>query len=169
MNNKQQGVFTMKSNFKTFAKALGAIAVAVVLTACATQTLEQQIAVKEPGSWDFITKNSRGVEYVRIYDSPEKVGWFKYEYGQKSPCNQGFQQVTKTTSAGLVQYSNVDTKSFACGEKIAYVFRVDQNDQPFEGWVQAIPATEKRTFIDLPSYGRWIEKNNIVPKFSLIK
>lgn len=64
---------------------------------------------------------SGGTNYIRIYDSPGKVGWFKYEYGQKHPCNQGFQKVIKTVAPGLVQYANdPDAKSYACGTKIRY-------------------------------------------------
>lgn len=82
INNKQKGIFIMKTNFKkSFTKALGVAAVVAVLAACASTTLEQQIAMKEPGSWDFAVQSTpTQTNYIRIYDSPGKLGFFKFEY-----------------------------------------------------------------------------------------
>jgi hypothetical protein len=151
--------------------ALGASLLGLVLlTACQQIPLEQQIAVKEPGSWDFRTDTAGGTEYIRIYDSPGKLGWFKYEYGQKSPCNQGFQKVIKTVAPGLVQYANdPDAKSFACNEKILYIFRTDANGQPYEGWVTGIKDREKKETPPLAYTVKYWESTGTKPKYFLIK
>jgi hypothetical protein len=158
----------MKPSHKLILAACLAVPFAATLTGCASTTLEQQIAVKEPGSWDFAVKNASGsTEYVRIYDNPDKVGWFKYEYGQKHPCNQGFQKVTKTVAPGLVEYSNADTKSFACGTKIRFVFRTDASGHPYEGWVNEIPGREKKDFLGLAQTVKWWDANNIKPTHTI--
>ncbi len=151
----------MKPSYKLILAAALAASLATTLSGCAGPTLEQQIAVKEPGSWDFkVDKKSGGTEYIRIYDSPEKLGWFKYEYGQKHPCNQGFQKVTKTVAPGLVQYSNAEFKGFACDEKIRYIFRTDENGHPYEGWVNGVRDREKRDFTELSQSVKFIDSKD---------
>jgi hypothetical protein len=169
-NNKPKGIY-MKTSYKLILAACLAASLAGTLTGCKQIPLEQEIAVKEPGSWDFAVKSSNhsGNAYVRIYDSPEKLGWFKYEYGQKSPCNQGFQKVTKTTAPGLVQYSNEHTKSFACGEKIRYIFRTDANGHPYEGWGSGIKDHEKKEFNELASTVRYWDAKGMKPNYFLVK
>ncbi len=138
---------------KTLPKLILALCIAAPLLAtlsgCAGPTLEQQIAVKEPGSWDFKVKNSAGSwEYIRIYDAPGKVGYFKFEYGQKNPCNQGFQKMIKTTAPGLVEYvRDPDTKSFACAGTLRYIFRTNAQGQPYEGWAGYFSDREKKKFM----------------------
>jgi hypothetical protein len=162
----------MKTVHKKSFAVSGLVAVAVaVLVGCATQTLEQQIAVKEPGSWDFkVDKKAGGTEYIRIYDSPGKLGWFKYEYGQKHPCNQGFQKVIKTTAPGLVRYAHdPDAKSFACSETLAYIFRTDAQGQPYEGWFVEIKGKEKREFAELTYNVKYWDDKGFKPNYFLVK
>jgi hypothetical protein len=140
-------------NMKLKFKILLITAMVVFIAACATQSLEQQIAVKEPGSWDF---KSVSEGYVRIFDDQGKIGWFKFEYGQKHPCNQGFQKAIKTVAPGLVSYeTDVGSKSFACDSKKRYVFRTDEQGNPYEGWVVVISDREKRNFADLSNTVKW--------------
>jgi hypothetical protein len=164
MNNKQQGVFTMKTLTKLFRPLAMAVVAAALLAACRSMPLEEQIAVKEPGSWDFKSVSSE--RYIRIYDNPEKVGSILYEYGQKHPCNQGFQKMLKTTSPGLVQYA-VDPalKSFACDEKQRYIFRTDANGIPYEGWISGVKDKEKKEFREMTSVVKYWELNNIKPMY----
>jgi hypothetical protein len=171
MNNKQQGVFNMKTNFKKLIAATGLVAVATaILVGCASTTLEQQIAVKEAGSWDFAVKSaSGGTNYIRIYDSPGKVGWFKYEYGQKHPCNQGFQKAIKTTAHGLVEFSNAETKSFACNLRIRYIFRTDASGHPYEGWVTELKDGDKRPQPELAKLTKFWDDKNMKPNYFLVK
>ena len=161
----------MKTNFKTIAKALGAVAVVAMLAACASTTLEQQIAVKEIGSWDFkINLKAGGTEYIRIYDALGKVGWFKYEYGQKHPCNQGFQKVIKTVAPGLVRYAiDPDVKSLACDEKLAYIFRTDALGVPYEGWFITIKDREKRELPELANLVKYWDSKDMKPNYFLVK
>lgn len=166
------GKFTMKTNSKKMMSRIGYVVIATaLLMACASTTLEQQIAVKEPGSWDFKYVGTDRVDtYIRIYDSPGKVGWFKYEYGQKHPCNQGFQKVIKTTTPGLVAYEHDhDAKSFACDMKIRYLFRTDTNGHPYEGWVDSRKRHEKTPFVDLTKAVNYMDKTNQKPSFTLVK
>jgi hypothetical protein len=158
---------SMKTSHKLILAACLAASLAAALSGCASTTLEQQIAVKEPGSWDFKWVGNGGREqYIRIYDSPTKVGWFLYEYGQKSPCNQGFQKVIKLTVPGVVQYElDPAAKSFACGSKIAYTFRTDEAGHPKEGWVQWFAEREKKKFQDI---GVWVRATN-PPQFTLVE
>jgi hypothetical protein len=170
-NNKPKGT-SMKPSHKLILAACLAASLAATLYGCASTTLEQQIAVKEPGSWDFQAKNRSGtMEYIRIYDSPGKLGWFKYEYGQKHPCNQGFQKVIKTVAPGIVQYANdPDAKSFACDEKIAYIFRTDAQGNPYEGWVMTLKDRDTRKFTrDLALQVKNIDGRGSKPSFILMK
>ena len=161
----------MKPSHKLILAACLAASLAATLSGCASTTLEQQIAVKEPGSWDFkINLKAGGTEYVRIYDAPGKVGWFKYEYGQKHPCNQGFQKVIKTVAPGLVRYAlDPDAKSFACDEKLAYIFRTDAQGAPYEGWFTAIKDREKRELPELTYHVRYWESTGWKPNYFLVK
>ena len=161
----------MKTSYKLILAACLAGSLAATLLGCASTTLEQQIAVKEAGSWDFVIHTKAGeTKYIRIYDSPGKVGWFKYEYGQKSPCNQGFQKVIKTVAPGLVSYANdPDAKSFACDEKMRYVFRTDANGQPYEGWFNMIKDREKKEFLDLAAYAKAVDSQGMKPQYILVK
>jgi hypothetical protein len=139
--------------------------------ACASTTLEQQIAVKEPGSWDFkYVVPDANAQYIRIYDSPGKVGFFLYEFGQKHPCNQGFQKTIKTTAPGLVAFENdPDAKSFACNERIRYVFRTDANGRPYEGWFDRRRSHEKTQFVELTKTVNYYDENRKPPKYVLVK
>jgi hypothetical protein len=142
-----------------------------VLVGCATQTLEQQIAVKEPGAWDFKSIDLRlsgGYRYTRLYDKPGKVGWEVMEYGQKHPCNQGFTEAVKTTTLGFVRYESANTKSFACDIKMAYVFRTDENGKPYEGWYFAIPLKEQRKFVDINNFTKWNDKEKYPADYKLV-
>lgn len=161
----------MKTSFKLVLAAALAGSLAATLSGCASTTLEQQIAVKEPGSWDFrLDKKSGGTEYIRIYDTPDKVGWFKYEYGQKHPCNQGFQKVIKTVAPGLVRYAlDPEAKSFACDEKLAYIFRTDAQGVPYEGWFSAIKDREKRELSELASQVKYWDSKGAKPNYFLVK
>jgi hypothetical protein len=169
-NNKPKGIY-MKTLNKLFKPVAMAVVAAALLAACKSMPLEEQIAVKEPGSWDFAAKNAAGsTEYIRIYDSPGKVGWFKFEYGQKHPCNQGFQKVIKTVAPGLVRYANdPDAKSFACSTKIAYVFRTDAQGSPYEGWVSEIQDREKSAFAELTYTVKYWDAKGLKPTYSLVK
>jgi hypothetical protein len=160
----------MKPSHKLILAACLAVPFAATLTGCASTTLEQQIAVKEAGSWDFKSGGgSTRVQYVRIYDTPGKVGWSVFEYGQKSPCNQGFQKVTKKVAPGLVEYSNAKTKSFACGSQIRYVFRTDANGHPYEGWGNEFTGREIRDFPELAYSVKWWDANNMKPTHTLMQ
>lgn len=161
----------MKPSYKLILAACLAASLAATLYGCASTTLEQQIAVKEPGSWDFKAKNASGTwEYLRIYDSPGKVGWFLYQYGQKSPCNQGFQKTIKTVAPGLVRYANdPDAKSFACDAKIAYTFRTDAQGNPYEGWVYVFKDRENRQFTELTKQVKYTDSIGAKPTFILVK
>lgn len=161
----------MKTSYKLILAACLAASLAATLSGCASTTLEQQIAVKEAGSWDFRVKNAAGsTEYIRIYDSPGKVGWFKYEYGQKHPCNQGFQKVIKTVAPGLVQYANdPDAKSYACYGTIRYIFRTDANGQPYEGWVTIFNDLEKKVHPGLTETVNNLDSKGAKPKYFLVK
>ena len=162
----------MKPSHKLILAAALAASLAATLSGCAGPTLEQQIAVKEPGSWDFrLDKKSGGTEYIRIYDTPDKVGWFKYEYGQKHPCNQGFVKAVKTTAPGLVQYAtDTDAKSFACSSKKRYIFRTDASGHPYEGWETAsIQDREKKEFPELAYTVKWWDSKGEKPNYFLVK
>ena len=161
----------MKPSHKLILVACLAASLAATLSGCASTTLEQQIAVKEAGTYDFkINLKTGGTEYIRIYDAPGKVGWFKYEYGQKSPCNQGFQKVIKTVAPGLVRYANdPDAKSYACYAKIAYIFRTDAQGNPYEGWVSVIQDREKREFPELAYQVRYSDAKGEKPNYFLVK
>jgi hypothetical protein len=169
-NNKPKGI-SMKPAYKRILTACLAASLAATLSGCASTTLEQQIAVKEAGSWDFVIHTKAGqTKYIRIYDSPGKVGYFKYEYGQKHPCNQGFQKAIKTTAPGLVQYAtDPDAKSFACDAKTRYVFRTDANGQPYEGWVNEVKDREKKEFMDLAAYVKYSDSTGFKPNYILMK
>jgi hypothetical protein len=163
---------SMKPTYKLILAAALAASLATTLSGCAGPTLEQQIAVKEPGSWDFkINLKAGGTNYIRIYDTPGKLGWFKYEYGQKHPCNQGFQKVIKTVAPGLVQYANdPDAKSFACDEKIRYIFRTDANGHPYEGWTSvAIQDREKKEHPGLVETVKYWDSMGFKPNYLLLK
>lgn len=162
----------MKPSHKLILAACLAASLAATLSGCASTTLEQQIAVKEPGSWDFSVKNAAGsTEYIRIYDSPGKVGYFKYEYGQKHPCNQGFQKMTKETAPGLVQYvTDIEAKAFACNLNKRYIFRTNSQGHPDEGWTtNPIKDGEKRVFSELSDTVKWWDANKIKPTFTLVR
>ena len=161
----------MKTSHKRILAACLAASLAATLSGCASTTLEQQIAVQEPGSWDFAVKNAAGsTEYTRIYDSPGKLGFFKFEYGQKSPCNQGFQKVIKTTAPGLVRYvHDPEAKSFACSIRTAYVFRTDALGNPYEGWVTELKDREKKEFLDLAYTVKDWEARGFKPNYLLVK
>lgn len=155
MNNKQKGN-SMKTSYKLILAACLAGSLAATLLGCASTTLEQQIAVKEAGSWDFAVKSaSRGVEYIRIYDSPGKVGYFKFEYGQKHPCNQGFQKAIKSTAPGWIALTTDSTeKSFTCDSRRRYIFRLDEKGAPYEGWSQEIADKEGKNFSDFETVAK---------------
>lgn len=162
----------MKPSRKLILAACLAASLAATLSGCASTTLEQQIAVKEAGSWDFQVKNRSGAtEYIRIYDGPGKVGWFLYQYGQKSPCNQGFQKTIKTVAPGFVQYANdPDAKSFACDKKLAYIFRTDAQGNPYEGWGMLLNDRDKRDFTsDLAKQVKHSESTGQKPSYFLVK
>ena len=161
----------MKTSYKLILAACLAASLAATLSGCASTTLEQQIAVKEAGSWDFKHVRVGGREqYIRIYDTPGKVGYFVFEFGQKHPCNQGFQKAIKTVAPGLVSYANdPNAKSFACDEKNRYVFRTDTNGQPYEGWFSAIKDREKREFSELAYTVKYWDSEKIQPKYFLVK
>ena len=163
----------MKTSYKLILAACLAASLAATLSGCASTTLEQQIAVKEPGSWDFavFVPSRGGTEYIRIYDAPGKVGWFKYEYGQKHPCKQGFIKAVKTTAPGLVQYvTDADAKSFACTSKKRYIFRTDTLGHPYEGW-ESIPIEdrEEKEFTEIVGQVNYWDSNGIKPKYLLVK
>lgn len=161
----------MKTSYKLILAACLAVPFAATLTGCASTTLEQQIAVKEPGSRDFKHVRIGGREqYIRIYDTPGKVGYFVFEFGQKHPCNQGFQKAIKTVAPGLVSYANdPDAKSFACDEKMRYVFRTDANGQPYEGWFNMINDREKKEFPWMVETVKYLDSETIKPKYFLVK
>ena len=93
-----------------------------------------------------------------------------YEYGQKSPCNQGFQKVIKTVAPGLVSYANdPNAKSFACDEKMRYVLRTDANGQPYEGWFNMINDREKKEFPLMAETVKYLDSEGIKPKYFLVK
>ena len=161
----------MKPSHKLILAACLAASLATVLYGCASTTLEQQIAVKEPGSWDFKHVRIGGREqYIRIYDTPGKVGYFVFEFGQKHPCNQGFQKAIKTVAPGLVSYANdPNAKSFACDEKMRYVLRTDANGQPYEGWFNMINDREKKEFPLMAETVKYLDSEGIKPKYFLVK
>ena len=161
----------MKPSHKLILVACLAASLAATLYGCASTTLEQQIAVKEAGTYDFkINLKTGGTEYVRIYDHPGKVGFLKYEYGQKHPCNQGFQKVIKTVAPGLVRYAiDPDVKSLACDEKLAYIFRTDAQGVPYEGWFTVIKDREKREWSELAYQVKYWEQNGAKPNYFLVK
>lgn len=161
----------MKTSYKLILAAALAASLAATLSGCKQMPLEQEMGAKEPGSWDFAVKNEAGsTEYIRIYDSPGKLGWFKYEYGQKSPCNQGFQKVIKTTAPGLVRYAHdPEAKSYACGSKLAYVFRTDANGHPYEGWSILIKNSEKRELPELKYTVKDWDAKGFKPNYLLVK
>jgi hypothetical protein len=166
----------MKTNFKKLIAATGFIAAATtILVGCASQPLEQQIAVKEAGSWDFKTKtldaNGEPKRIVRIYDKPGKLGFEVFEYGQKHPCNQGFQKVIKKTAPGLVRYAtDLDSRSFACTSKLEYIFRTDANGHPYEGWeMMPINDREKKEFPDFVKTVKYFDDKNMKPNYFVMK
>lgn len=162
----------MKRSHKLILAACLAASLAATLSGCASTTLEQQIAVKEVGSWDFAVKSvSGGTNYIRIYDSPGKVGWFKYEYGQKHPCNQGFVKAVKTIAPGLVQYeTDTDAKSFACDSKKRYIFRTDALGNPYEGFESfPIKDREKKEFPELIFSVKYWDSKGEAPKYFLVR
>jgi hypothetical protein len=157
MNDKQTGA-SMKTTHKLILAACLAASLAAALSGCASTTLEQQIALKEVGSWDFQVKNASGAtEYIRIYDSPGKVGYFKYEYGQKHPCNQGFQKAIKSTAPGWIAFTtDANEKSFACNSRLRYIFRTNDEGVPYDGWLQKVADHERKDFPDFEStVKRW--------------
>jgi hypothetical protein len=174
MFNKN-GKLKMKTTPRKMMTRIGyAVIATALLVACASTTLEQQIAVKEPGSWDFKSRaldvNGEPKRIVRIHDKPGKVGFEVFEYGQKHPCNQGFQKTIKTTATGLVSYEqDSDASSFACKGKGRYLFRADENGQPYEGWNGWVEDRSKTQFVELSKRVAYLDKINEAPTFTLVK
>jgi hypothetical protein len=168
-NNKPKGIY-MKTLNKLFKPVVIAVVAAALLAACKSMPLEEQIAVKEPGSWDFRVIGGVRDQYVRVFDGPGKVGWTIIEYGQKHPCNQGFQKAIKTAADGLVQYViDPDSKSFACDVKTRYIFRTDVNGNPFEGWRTEIKDREKKEFRDMVNIVKYWDEKSEKPSYYLVK
>ena len=154
---------------KTLATTLATVlALSTLLVGCKQIPLEEQIAVKEPNSWDI--KSVSGKRYIRIYDSPEKLGWFIYEFGQKGTCNQGFQKVIKTAAPGLVQYVlDPVNKSFACDGTLRYIFRTDAQGHPYEGWETYVSDRKKENLSELVKTVAYFEKMGSKPTHFLVK
>jgi hypothetical protein len=165
MNNNQTGNF-MKKTFKFFLTACLVGSLAATLSGCATTTLEQQIAVKEPGSWDFkYNQTGGGVGYIRIYDSLDKTGWTVNEYGQKSPCSQGFIKAIKTTAPGWIAFTtDSKDKSFACDKNFRFIFRTNDQGTPFEGWLQVVTDRSGKDFPDFESSAKKWDEGLLVKK-----
>lgn len=164
----------MKTSYKLILAACLTGSLAATLSGCASTTLEQQIAVKEPGSWDFKSKNldAKGEpkRIVRIYDKPGKVGFEVFEYGQKHPCNQGYQKAIKKTALGLVSYErDRDAESFACDGAGRYFFRIDASGQPYEGWNDGAEDKRKTQLVELSKQAAYFDKIKCAPTFTLAK
>ena len=159
---------------KTLATTLATVlALSTLLVGCKQIPLEEQIAVKDPNSLDFkfvSAKGSKLEQYIRIYDGPNKLGWFVFEFGQKHPCNQGFQKVIKTIAPGLVQYV-IDpvSKPFACSLTIRYIFRTDAQGQPYEGWVTEDKDNKNLKLVELTRSVEHFDKVGTKPTYYLVK
>jgi hypothetical protein len=145
---------SMKPSLKLILAASLAASLAATLSGCASTTLEQQIAVKEPGSWDFkyASNISGGYGYLRIYDNPSKIGWIVNEYGQKHPCSQGFTKAIKNTAPGWIGFTTDNNeKSFACDTRLRLIFRMNDQGVPYEGWAQKFTDRERKELPDFES------------------
>lgn len=167
----------MKTLPKFFKQAALAIVAVALLTACKSMPLEEQIleGMNEAGTYTFkhvgptVVSGARE-QFIRIHDKPGKVGFEVFEYGQKHPCNQGFQKAIKTTASGLVAYEqDANARSIACNEKLRYIFRTDAGGRPYEGWFDARKVNDKRQFVDLTRTEKFYEEKAILPKYQLVK
>ena len=156
---------------KTLATTLAtAVALSTLLVGCKQMPLEEQIAVKEPYSWDFkVIMRDGSTRILRIYDGPDKLGYFVYEYGHKNPCNQGFQKTIKTTAPGVVRYVNDSaSKSYACYETIGFYFITDEKGHPLKGWNYLVKDDSGEKLPNLAKQIAALIKRGDKPSYTLV-